>query len=87
MHGCQAQSAIVAAQHESYMSATTIQQSIAMSANSPSFFSSVSRAVLGIAETFSIAREMQTIADTPEHVFRARGTSRDAALRAMAKRL
>ena len=48
---------------------------------------SVGRAFTGVLETLALANEMNTISHTPESTFRARGTTRDAALRAALKRL
>lgn len=50
-------------------------------------FSSFGRIVAGFGDSLAAARELQTLYNTPEHVFRARGTTRDAAVRAAAKRL
>ncbi len=41
----------------------------------------LARFVTGAAETFSLARAVQDVYNTPEHVLRARGTTRDQALR------
>ncbi|MCK5748965.1 hypothetical protein [Oricola sp.] len=58
-----------------------------MSEKSRHLFSSVGRAFTGVLETLALANEMNTISHTPESTFRARGTTRDAALRAALKRL
>lgn len=58
-----------------------------MSANSRSLFSSVGRAFTGFADTLAAARELNELCHTPEAAFRARGTTRDAAIRAAVKRL
>jgi hypothetical protein len=50
-------------------------------------FTPVGRFFGEAASMISVARELQDIHNTPEHVFRARGTTRDAAIRAAAKRL
>ncbi len=47
----------------------------------------VGRFFSGVASAVDVAREFKDIYETPEHVFRARGTTRDAAMRAAAKRL
>lgn len=52
-----------------------------------SLFSSVGRAISGFGSIVATAREVQKLTDTPESVFRARGTTRDAAIRAAVKRL
>lgn len=41
----------------------------------------LARFVTNAAETFSLARAVQDVYNTPEHILRARGTSRDKALR------
>ena len=58
-----------------------------MANNYNSLLSSVGRAFVGFGATLAIARELQELSDTPESVFRARGTTRDAAIRAAVKRL
>lgn len=52
-----------------------------------SMFSSFGRIVTGFGDSLATAREIQDLYNTPEHVFRARGTTRDAAVRAAVKRL
>ncbi|MCI5076306.1 hypothetical protein [Oricola sp.] len=58
-----------------------------MSGNSRNLFSSFSRAVTGFAGTIAVAREMNELFNTPDHTFRARGTTRDAAIRKVMSRL
>ncbi|WP_425417872.1 hypothetical protein [Oricola indica] len=58
-----------------------------MTVKSRSFFSSFGNAVSGLVNSVAVAREMNGLYDTPEAVFRARGTTRDAAMRAAMKRL
>ncbi|MFZ2103210.1 MAG: hypothetical protein WAU86_21865 [Oricola sp.] len=58
-----------------------------MPENSQSLLSSFGRTLRGVATMISVAREMQGIYATPESVFRARGTTRDAAVRAAMKRI
>jgi len=41
----------------------------------------IARFVTGAAEAFSLARAVQDVYNTPEHILRARGTTRDQALR------
>lgn len=41
----------------------------------------------GAAESFRFASEASRLAETPDHVFQARGTSRDKALRALLNNL
>lgn len=58
-----------------------------MTVKSRTLFSSFGNAVSGFANSVAFAREMQGLYDTPEAVFRARGTTREAAMRAALKRL
>jgi len=58
-----------------------------MSTRNRSFFSSVGRAFAGVGDTLAAAREMNQICNTPDSVFRSRGTTRDAAMRAIISRL
>lgn len=58
-----------------------------MSGKSLRLFSSVGRAFAGFYDTLAMARELNELCNTPEAAFRARGTTRDAAIRAAMKRL
>lgn len=53
------------------------------SSNNRSLLQPVGRFMRGAAETIEFARRANAIADTPESVFEARGTTRDKALRAL----
>ncbi|MCR9124402.1 MAG: hypothetical protein NXH91_19245 [Phyllobacteriaceae bacterium] len=53
------------------------------SPSSRSFLRPVGRFMRGAAKTIDFARQASAIADTPESVFEARGTTRDKALRAL----
>jgi hypothetical protein len=57
-----------------------------MSGRSRSLFYSVGRVFNGFAGSLAVARELSELANTPESVFRARGTTRDAAIRATVDR-
>jgi hypothetical protein len=50
-------------------------------------FAPVNRFFEDVTRTIILAREVNSLYSTPESVFRARGTTRDAAIRALAKRL
>lgn len=58
-----------------------------MPAKSRHLFSAVGNAFTGFFDTLAVARELNNLCNTPESAFRARGTTRDAAIRAAAKRL
>lgn len=51
------------------------------SPNARSFFHPVGRFMRGAAETIEFARKAHAITQTPDDVFAARGTTRQAALR------
>ena len=51
-----------------------------------SLFTSIGRAIDGLANSVHVAREISGLFNTQEAVFRARGTTRDAEIRAAAKR-
>ncbi len=57
-----------------------------MSARTRSFFSSFGRTITGFGESIAAARAMNDLYHTPDSAFRARGTTRDAELRAMMSR-
>ena len=50
---------------------------------SRSLFQPVGRFMRGAAETLEFARRANAIAEAPDSVFQARGTTRDQALRAL----
>jgi len=50
-------------------------------------FSSVSHFFGDVSRSVMFAREANSLYNTPESVFRARGTTRDAAVRALIKRI
>lgn len=58
-----------------------------MSGKTRHLFSSVGCIFSGVFETLALASEMNAISNTPEATFRARGTTREAALRAALKRM
>lgn len=47
------------------------------------FFNSIGRTFAGIGESVATARAVNELYNTPESVFRARGTTRNAAVRAI----
>ncbi|WP_412051453.1 MULTISPECIES: hypothetical protein [unclassified Hoeflea] len=58
-----------------------------MAHNYHSVFTTIGRAIDGVATSISVAREVDILYKTPESAFRARGTTRAAAIRAAANRL
>lgn len=58
-----------------------------MSARTRHLFSSFGRAFNGFAESVAAARMLNELYNTPDSIFEARGTTRDAAVRAAVKRL
>ena len=73
-------------QQKAYVCGNTNAWSITMSAKSRSLFSTVGRAFAGFGESLAEARYLNELYNTPESVFRARGTTRDAMVRAALKR-
>jgi len=58
-----------------------------MAAKNHNLFASFGSAIVNFGTTVSVAREVNELYNTPEAVFRARGTTRDATVRATMKRL
>ncbi|MCY0150430.1 hypothetical protein OEG84_22670 [Hoeflea sp. G2-23] len=58
-----------------------------MAYNYRSVLTNIGRAFDGVATTISVAREVDMLYKTPESTFRARGTTRAAAVRAATDRL
>lgn len=57
-----------------------------MSARTCNFLSFVGRTIADFGESLAAARAMNDLCNTPDSTFRARGTTRAAALRAMMTR-
>ena len=58
-----------------------------MSLKARNLFHSVGRAIAGFDDLIAETRELNNLSNMPESAFRARGTTRDAAIRAVLKRL
>lgn len=58
-----------------------------MAERNHTLFSTLGSMIAGVGASISVAREVNRIYNTPESAFRARGTTRDAAVRAAVKRL
>lgn len=58
-----------------------------MAERNRNLISTLGNVIAGVGASISVAREVDRIYNTPESSFRARGTTRDAAVRAAVKRL